>query len=120
MNTVQMIEGAEDYAGIVFVNTIDSIHDVSSDIEMLLREKNVTGDVVIDTLLHTGNDDDRFYVLHADNGSVDWVGLTQKDISRGSSVRSLAASYVKEHESELCLDLLTGKQRRMLAKGIGI
>lgn len=99
---------------------LGSFHDLKVKIDNVVKTKEVDGEILLDTLFHSGNGDDRFYTIQADQGKLNWDTLELQNISKRSEVRKKISKVLAADKHLVLNSTLTNVQKKMVLAGIGI
>ena len=105
-------------AGILIVmKTSDSPFDFINEIQEQLKMIGFSGLFVIDELLHSGNNEERFISGFFDGNSFDNSRFKFENIARKSVIRSYMCDYLKSDLEVLNYSSLTDKQQKLISHG---
>ncbi|KTF59861.1 MULTISPECIES: type II toxin-antitoxin system RnlB family antitoxin [Bacillus amyloliquefaciens group] len=119
MDSVMVIEVPDNIYS-VCLEVFGSIHELKTEIDNIVSRKSIDGLILLDTLFHSGNGDDRFYIIQTDRGKVLWDTLKLRRVKKSDCVRKKIAKVFAAHRDLVLNSTLTSVQKRMLSVGIGI
>lgn len=102
---------------LVIMKTSDSPFDFVNELQEQLRTIAFSGLFVIDELLHSGNNDERFISGFFDGNSFDNSKFKFKYIDKKSIIRSYMCNYLKSDLEVLNYSSLTDKQQKLISHG---
>lgn len=109
-----------EYASLVIICNAKSPVDYLSSIYSELKEKNISGKIVIDEILHVGNNNKRFISFNFNSTeSIEQIELNFVNIKKDNELRKITCDYLRENNL-LEYSILTSIQKRMITKGISI
>lgn len=76
--------------------------------------------IIVDCILHAGNDCDRFIELPVSNGKVDYNSFVTVELERHNTLRIKANDTLRKHPDVINNSILNSMQRKLLLKGISI
>ena len=79
-----------------------------------------SGKIIVDNILHVGNNSDRFMELFCDNGKIDYSSLNFVEIARKDELRIKANNTLRQHPSIVNNSILNSSQKKLLLHGISI
>ncbi len=102
---------------LIVMKTSDSPFDFINEIQEKLKIIGFSGLFVIDELLHSGNNEERFICGFFDGDSFDNSKFRFKDIAKKSDIRSYICNYLKSDLEVLNYSNLTDKQQKLISHG---
>ena len=102
---------------LVIMKTSDSPFDFVNELQEQLRTLDFSGLFVIDELLHSGNNDERFISGFFDGNSFDNSKFKFENIDKKSIIRSYMCNYLKSDLEVLNYSSLTDKQQKLISHG---
>lgn len=118
MNNFDIINLNENDAKIlVIMKTSDSPFDFVNEIQEQLKMMEFSGLFVIDELLHSGNNQERFISGFFDGNSFDDSKFKFEDVAKKSTIRSYICDYLKTDLEILKYSSLTDKQQKLILRG---
>lgn len=102
---------------LVVMKTSDSPFDFVNEIQEQLKMMEFSGLFVIDELLHSGNNDERFISGFFDGNSFDNSKFRFENIDRQSVIRRYMCDYLKSDLEVLNYSGLTDKQQKLISHG---
>ncbi len=120
MSEVNIIELSNEfkYSACVVLQTHLSLHEIKPVLEHQLTE--LQGKIVLDTLFHSGNVEDRFIEVEIKNGQINWSTVKVASIGKHNEIRSLVARHIKDNLELINSSILSSIQKKLISKGIGI
>ncbi|ADQ45555.1 hypothetical protein Calkro_0662 [Caldicellulosiruptor kronotskyensis 2002] len=106
----------------VMVIVLDSVFltEILDEIERELEYLKVKGNVLIDTLLFNGNNDERFISIYFDGQKFDLGSYKIVKFKKDSSFRRITSDYLRVNKEILEYSILNDFQRKLIKKGIDI
>lgn len=106
----------------VMVIVLDSVFltEILDEIRKVLECLRVKGNVLIDTLLFNGNNDERFISIYFDGQQFDLGSYKIVKFRKGSSFRRITSDYLRVNKEILEYSILNDFQRKLIEKGIDI
>lgn len=118
MNNFEITVLKEDKESIlIFMKTSEPPFDFLEEMETELTELHYKGNVVIDELLHSGNNDERFITGYFDGNRFESGKFNFKIVMKKSELREPVCRFLQKDKDVLFLTGLTGKQQRLIEKG---
>jgi hypothetical protein len=114
-NVIQIDQSV--YDACIIIQTYQSLHELKPE---LTRLNNVHGKVLLDTLFHSGNVNDRFIELDTNNGKLDWSSARTAYIDKQDEIRTIIAKALEKTPEILNNSILSSIQKKLLSRGIGI
>lgn len=114
-NVIQLDKNG--YDACIIIQTYESLHELKPE---LTHFSNVHGKVLLDTLFHSGNVNDRFIELDSKNGNLDWSSARTAFIDKQDEIRTIIAKTLEKTPEMLNSSILTSIQKKLLSRGIGI
>ena len=108
----------ENVDGLIISCIPDSPLTLMERIELELNKKQIKGIIIVDQILHSGNNQDRFISLRFD-GKIDKKSIQFQQIDKKTKIREISCHYLKENNL-IDDSILSSTQKRMLNKGISI
>jgi len=112
--------GSGFYSALVVSLTYRNILNELDNIEEELKLNKISGMIVIDNLLKSGNNEERFIEAFFDGRKFDRKSFKFVEISRNNSVRKLSCSLLKHQEGINEVFALNKFQKDLLFKGLSI
>lgn len=117
MNNFDIIKLNEDIIKILIVmKTDDAPFEFIDELQEELAETGVSGEVVIDCLLHSGNTEERFISGYFDGESFDYSKFQFLTVARKSKIRNYMCEYLKSDQELLRYSGLTANQQKLIQK----
>lgn len=107
----------KDIKVLVVMKTSDSPFDFINELQEELKMIGFSGLLVIDELLHSGNNKERFISGFFDGDSFDNSKFKFEDIAKKSAIRSYICDYLKSDLEVLNYSNLTDKQQKLISHG---
>lgn len=79
-----------------------------------------TGRVLVDSILHSGNNSDRFIELICDNGKINFNSFNFVQIERKNELRIKANNTLRKYPEVINNSILNNSQKKLLLHGISI
>jgi hypothetical protein len=118
MNNFDIVNIDDNDAKILIVmKTSDSPFDFVNEFQEQLKTIGFSGLIVIDELLHSGNNEERFISGFFDGDSFDNSKFRFQDIAKKSIIRSYICNYLKSDLEVLSYSSLTDKQQKLISHG---
>lgn len=102
---------------LIVMKTGEPPFDFLEEMEVALTDINYKGDVIIDELLHSGNNDERFIIGYFDGNKFKNEEFNFKLVMKKSELREPVCRYLQEDKEFLHLTGLTIKQQKLIEKG---
>ncbi len=102
---------------LIVMKTSDSPFDFVDELQRQLKIIGFSGTFVIDELLHSGNNEERFISGFFDGDSFDDSKFRFKDIEKKNMIRSYICEYLKSDLEILNYSSLTDKQQKLISHG---
>lgn len=102
---------------LVVMKTSDSPFDFVNELQEQLKMMGFSGVFVIDELLHSGNNEERFISGFFDGESFDRSKFKFEEVAKKSVIRSYICEYLKSDREVLNYSSLTDKQQKLISHG---
>lgn len=102
---------------LIVMKTSDSPFDFVNELQEQLRTIDFSGLFVIDELLYSGNNEERFISGFFDGNSFDNSKFRFEDVAKKSDIRSYMCNYLKSDLEALSYSNLTDKQQKLISHG---
>ena len=102
---------------LIFMKTSEPPFDFLEEMETALTDIHYKGNVVIDELLHSGNNDERFITGYFDGNRFESGEFNFKLVMKKSELREPVCRFLQKDKEFLFLTGLTGKQQKLIEKG---
>lgn len=102
---------------LIIMKTSESPFDFIMEIQERLKAMEFAGLFVIDELLHSGNNDERFISGYFDGDSFDNSKFRFEEIAKKSIIRSYMCDYLKTDLEVLNYSSLTERQQKLISLG---
>lgn len=102
---------------LVIIKTSESPFQYINDIEKSLEDIGYEGNVIIDQLLHSGNNEERFIGCYITNNKFVSTSFTFLNVKKGEQIRKYMTDYLREDAQYLDYNGLTDTQRKLIKKG---
>lgn len=109
----------ENYRAFIIMRCSDSPLQYLDQIQKALSEKKISGNILIDQLLHSGNNAERFIKAYFDSKQFDAKTFNFENISKDAEYRKISCSYFKNAKL-IKYSLLNTTQKRMMEEEITI
>ncbi len=118
MNDFDIIVLEEEKENILIVmKTSEPPFDFLGEIETALTDIQYLGNVIIDELLHSGNNDERFIVGYFNGKEFEIGKFDFKIVAKRSGLREPVCRYLRKDKEFLHLTGLTGRQQKLIETG---
>ncbi len=107
----------QDIKILVVMKTSDSPFDFVKELQEQLKMMEYSGLFIIDELLHSGNNEERFIRGFFDGYSFDNSKFRFEKIAKRSVIRSYICNYLKSDLEVLNYSSLTDKQQKLISHG---
>lgn len=107
----------QDIKILVVMKTSDSPFDFVKELQEQLKMIGYSGLFIIDELLHSGNNEERFISGFFDGDSFDNSKFRFEKIAKRSVIRSYICNYLKSDLEVLNYSSLTDKQQKLISHG---
>ncbi len=108
-----------DYSALVILCNSDSPLQYLEDIATDLRDNLIEGNILIDQILHSGNNEERFIECKFDQGMFTRNSFKFVRIPKDSEFRKKTCNFLSE-TSLIEYSILSSIQKKMINKGISI
>ena len=102
---------------LILMKTSESPLDYINEMEVALENISFFGNVVIDELLHSGNNDERFIAGYFNGRKFDGEQFKYEVVSKKSHLREPACDFLRRDRELLRLTGLTLKQQKLIEQG---
>lgn len=102
---------------LVIMKTSDSPFDIVNELQEQLKTIDFSGSIIIDELLHSGNNEERFISGFFDGNSFDNSKFRFEYIAKKSVIRSYMCNYLKSDLEALNYSGLTDQQQKLISHG---
>lgn len=85
-----------------------------------LKRKNISGEILIDALLYSGNSNERFIKANFIDGKFDEGSFDYIRIPRGAMERKISSEYLRNKIDLLWSSCLTEIQKKLIIKGCNL
>ncbi|MFS0820901.1 type II toxin-antitoxin system RnlB family antitoxin [Bacillus sp. 1P02SD] len=79
-----------------------------------------SGRVLVDSILHSGNNSDRFIELFCENGKINYSSFSFVQIERKNELRVKANDTLRKYPQIINNSILNNSQKKLLLHGISI
>ena len=109
-----------EYKNLIIICNANSPLEYLEDICSDLTKRNIEGKILIDEILHVGNNDKRFIeFMFKPNIQYSEINLKFINIKKDNALRRISCNYIKENKLTQ-YSILTSIQKRMIDKGMSI
>lgn len=117
MENFEIIEVNDEYINVLIImKTSVSPLEFIDEIQEKLSKLEISGEIVIDGLLHSGNTDERF-ILGTFNGTLfDNKSFRFEKVARRSNIRRYMCECLKSDKELLSYSCLTERQQKLILK----
>ncbi len=117
MENFEIIEVNDEYINVlVIMKTSTSPLEFIGEIQEKLKELEMSGEIVIDGLLHSGNTDERFIWGYFNGTLFDYNKFRFEKIAKKSNIRRYMCEYLKSDRELLSFSCLTEKQQKLISR----
>ena len=109
-----------DYSAIVITTIPETPTTLLEKIGIDLNYKEINGQILIDSLLYSGNNSERFIKVNFINGDFVKDSFEYISIPRGSFERKLSSDYLRSKIEILYSSCLTEIQKKLILKGCNL
>lgn len=102
---------------LIMMKTSESPFDFINEIQECLENTKFSGIIMIDELLHSGNNEERFISGYFNGSSFDKTRFRFEKIERKSELRGYACEYLQSDLDMLKFSGLTEKQQKLISHG---
>lgn len=108
----------ENYKALIIFNNYNDPLDKLDELIDILKKRNISkGKIILDSLLSSGNNGERFIEVFYDgdkfkNGSMNFVSIDKK-----SFLRKISSEYYRKHDYLLDYSVLCDTQKNMIKNG---
>jgi hypothetical protein len=85
-----------------------------------LKKRNISGEILIDSLLYSGNSNERFIKANFVDGEFDKGSFSFIRVPRGSIERKISSEYLRNKVDLLWSSCLTEMQKKLIIKGCNL
>ncbi|WML58106.1 type II toxin-antitoxin system RnlB family antitoxin [Neobacillus sp. PS2-9] len=79
-----------------------------------------SGKIIVDNILHSGNNSDRFIELLCENGKINYSSVNFIQIERKNDLRVKANNTLRQYPNIINNSILNNSQKKLLLHGISI
>ncbi|MGG3805357.1 type II toxin-antitoxin system RnlB family antitoxin [Metabacillus fastidiosus] len=79
-----------------------------------------SGKIIVDSILHSGNNSDRFIEIPCENGEINFNSLNFVQIERKNDLRIKANNTLRQYPNIINNSILNNSQKKLLLHGISI
>jgi hypothetical protein len=79
-----------------------------------------SGKIIVDSVLHSGNNSDRFIEINCNNGKLNLKSLNFIEVERKSDLRIKANNILRNYPDLINNSILNNSQKKLLLHGISI
>lgn len=105
------------FAFVIVMKTYEAPSYYLDEINQYFQSLKFKGSILIDQLLHSGNNNERFIGAFFDGAMIDKKSLSFEVVDRRDSIRKYICEYLRNDSGLLELTLLNGTQRKLISKG---
>lgn len=102
---------------LIIIKTCESPFQYINEIEKKLEVCSYEGNVIIDQLLHSGNNEERFIGCYVANNKFVSTSFTFLKIKKGDPIRRFISEYLREDTEYLDYNGMTDTQRKLIKSG---
>jgi hypothetical protein len=107
-------------SALIVVLTYENIFGYLEKIEKELADRNISGKIIFDNLLKSGNNKERFIAGFFDGKTFDKKSFEFISLERTDSIRVLSCSLLKQYENVIEMSTLNKFERDLLMSGLSI
>ncbi|MDY3360015.1 MAG: type II toxin-antitoxin system RnlB family antitoxin [Clostridium celatum] len=85
-----------------------------------LISNSISGDILIDSLLYSGNSNERFIKANFIDGDFIKGSFEFVDIERGNVIRKITSDYLRDNQELIEFSILSTMQKRLVIKGCNL
>ncbi|NFI96010.1 hypothetical protein FC961_16870 [Clostridium botulinum] len=108
------------YSSIIIQTACEAPTLLLKDICKELDKNDIHGEILIDSLLYSGNCKERFITATFENGDFNKDSFSFVHVDRGSFERKITSDYLREYEEILKSSCLTETQKKLIKKGLNL
>lgn len=108
------------YSALVIVLTYQNILVNLKEIEKELAHNNISGKIIFDNFLKSGNNSERFIVAYFDGEKFDKQSFEFTFLKRTDSIRMLSCSLLREYKKVIDMSILDKFEKDLLINGLSI
>ena len=118
MNNYDIFDVEEqDIKLVIVMKTSESPFDYAADIQVQLRNMGFVGTFLIDELLHSGNNEERFIRGFFDGEAFDNGRFCFEQIAKRSKIRDFVCQYLRSDTDVLNYSCLSERQQKLISHG---
>jgi|SRR5690606_18872457 len=116
-----LIEYLNDSSYVALLTTLSSNSPIELIKEFVVEDGfECSGKVIVDTVLFSGNNSDRFLEIKCDQGKVDFNTINYVNLERKDELRIKANDILRKYPSIVNNSILNSSQKKLLLHGISI
>lgn len=108
------------YNAIVILKTSEAPFEFLDSIAESLSKNNFAGSIIIDQLLHSGNNSERFIVGTFDGKKFDNTSFKFEKLKKRSPERKYMCNYLRSDKDVIDFSILTNEQKNLIKNGYNI
>jgi hypothetical protein len=108
------------YAALVIMKTHMAPLQYMSEIAESLAHMKIKGLILIDELMHSGNNEDRFIVTNFNGDKFDRTSMAFAKIEKRSEIRRISCEYLSKELDMIEYSILSNNQKEMICRGLYI
>lgn len=108
------------YSALIVVLTYENIFTRLEKIEKELADNNISGKIIFDNLLKSGNNSERFIAAYFDGEKFDKQSFEFTVLKRTDSIRMLSCSLLREYKKAIEMSILDKFEKDLLVNGLSI
>lgn len=107
----------EKFKGMIMSTSFDDPLDKLTEFVEELKEKRISGYIVIDMLLILGNSFNRYFEIYFDGQNFNPGTLKIVSVKKHNNIRKMSSEYYKNNESYLNNSVLSNTVKRLITSG---
>jgi len=121
MNNFEILKICDEkYNVLIVMTTYEAAFQYLNEIAKMLAAKKYSGIVLIDELMHSGNNDDRFIKGYFDGEEFDNSAFSFESVDRRSEIRKYSCELLKDIPDIIDCSILNKNQKSLISKGVYI
>ncbi len=108
------------YNAIIILKTSEAPFEILDSIAEYLSKNNFSGNIIIDQLLHSGNNNERFIVGNFDGKQFDTTSFRFEKLKKQSPERKYMCEYLRSDDDIINFSILTTEQKNLIKHGYNI
>lgn len=108
------------YNAVVILKTSEAPFEILDNIAEHLIKNNFSGSIIIDQLLHSGNNSERFIAGTFDGKKFDDTSFRFEKLKKQSPERKYMCNYLRSDNDLIDFSILTNEQKNLIKHGYNI